>query len=59
MSFANLMSSKQGHDALQFDKIDEKCMGFYIAAVQQATVKEYSLMIELIRSVFPNETQPF
>ncbi len=50
---ANLMSRKQGYGALQFDKIDKKGMDFYIAAVQKASAKDYSLMIELIGSVFP------
>ena len=37
---ANLMSRKQGYDALHFEKVDEKKMYMYIAAVQQAAEKK-------------------
>jgi cell filamentation protein len=50
---ANLMSRKQGYDALRFDRIDEKKFPDYIAAVQKSAAKEYDPMIDLIQAIFP------
>ena len=50
---ANLMSRKQGHDALRFDLIDEKRFPEYVTAVQKSALKDYNPMIELIQSIFP------
>ena len=50
---ANLMSRKQGHDALRFDLIDEKRFPEYVIAVQKSALKDYNPMIELIQSIFP------
>ena len=51
---ANLMSRKQGYEALRFDLIDEKRFPFYVSAVQKSAEKDYSIMIELIQSIFPD-----
>jgi len=50
---ANLMSRKQGHEALRFELIDEKRFPEYVTAVQKSAEKDYTLMIELIQSIFP------
>lgn len=50
---ANLMSRKQGYEALQFEKIDEKKFALYVIAVQKVAEKDYSKMNEIIKSIFP------
>jgi cell filamentation protein len=50
---ANLMCRKQGYEALQFDKIDEKNFERYVLAVQKVAEKDYSKMIEIIEFIFP------
>lgn len=49
---ANLMARKQGHEGLNFEKIDEKVFLEYVTAVQMAAKKNYEPMIEIIELVF-------
>ena len=50
---ANLMSRKQGYDALEFGKVGEKEFEFYVAAVQNSAEKDYRQMVAFIASIFP------
>ncbi len=50
---ANLMSRKQGYDALKFELITEKEFGNYVLAVQSSADKNYEKMEEVISSIFP------
>ena len=51
---ANLMSRKAGYDGLQFEKIGKKEFEKYVAAVQSCANKDYTKMVEFIRSIFPS-----
>ena len=51
---ANLMSRKAGFESLQFEKIGNKEFEKYVIAVQRCVNKDYSNMVELIRSIFPS-----
>jgi cell filamentation protein len=48
---ANLMSRKNGFGSLRFEEID---YDKYISAVQEAAMKKYSKMIDLITTIFPD-----
>jgi cell filamentation protein len=50
---ANLMSRKQGHDALNFELITENEFDDYVSAVQLAANKDYAKMEEIITFIFP------
>jgi cell filamentation protein len=51
---ANLMARKAGYSALKFEKVGKKEFEKYVVAVQSCAKKDYSLMIEFIRSIFPD-----
>lgn len=51
---ANLMARKQGYDSLHFELIDEIKFLHYVSAVQESASKDYSKMIDLMKSIFPN-----
>ena len=50
---ANLMSRKQGYDALKFKLITEKEFDMYVLAVQSSADKNYQKMENIINSIFP------
>lgn len=50
---ANLMVRKQGFASLKFEKVGKNEFELYVSAVQKAAGKDYSLMEEFIRFVFP------
>ena len=50
---ANLMSRKQGYEALEFGRVGEKEFELYVAAVQKSAEKDYRKMIAFISSIFP------
>ncbi len=50
---ANLMVRKQGFTSLKFEKVGKNEFELYVSAVQKAAGKDYSLMEEFIRFVFP------
>lgn len=50
---ANLMSRKQGYDALELEKVGEEEFTFYVSAVRKSAGKDYGKMIEFITSIFP------
>ena len=50
---ANLMCRKHGYKALKFELIDQKLFPFYVEAVQQVALRDYSKMIKLIKTIFP------
>ena len=52
---ANLLSRKQGFEALKFDLID---FDSYVLSVQRSAKKDYTNMIELITSIFPSQVPP-
>ena len=52
---ANLMSRKQGFEALKFDLID---FDSYVLSVQRSAKKDYTKMIELMTSIFPSQVPP-
>lgn len=49
--FVDLIALKSGFDRFNFEKITEKRMSEYIAAVQAASDKNYEPMIQLFRSL--------
>jgi len=49
---ANLMARKQGHEGLNFEKIDAKVFSQYVSAVQAVADKDYSQMERIIRRLF-------
>jgi len=49
----NLMSRKQGFGGLEFGRIKQDEFPKYILAVQHCALKDYSKMIDMIRSIFP------
>lgn len=51
---ANLMARKQGYDPLEFVKINKRKFSYYVLAVQSCASKDYSKMISLIKSIFPD-----
>ncbi len=51
---ANLMSLKQGFDALRFELITEKEFDVYVSAVQSAASRDYAKMEEILNFIFPN-----
>lgn len=51
---ANLMSRKQGYGVLRFEKIGDEEFKLYVLAVQKSAEKDYSKMIKLITSIFPD-----
>ena len=50
---ANLISRKQGYEALEFGRVGEKEFEFYVAAVQKSAEKDYRKMFDFISSIFP------
>lgn len=50
---ANLMVRKQGFSPLKFEKVGKDEFELYIAAVQKAAGKDYKLMEEFVRLIFP------
>lgn len=50
---ANLMSRKQGYDALKFELVTEKEFGNYVLAVQSSADKNYEKMEKIINFIFP------
>lgn len=50
---ANLMSRKQGYDALKFELVTEKEFGNYVLAVQSSADKNYVKMEKIINFIFP------
>ncbi len=48
---ANLMSRKQGYGYLRFELLEKK-FDTYVLAVQKSVGKDYTLMIELVESIF-------
>ncbi len=51
---ANLMSRKAGYDGLMFEKIGKKEFEKYVLAVQSCANKDYTPMVEFIKSIFPS-----
>jgi len=51
---ANLMVRKHGFPSLRFENVGKKEFDFYVAAIQKAAEKDYSLITDFIRSVFPS-----
>jgi cell filamentation protein len=49
--FVDLIALKSGFERFNFEKIDEKKMADYIAAVQSAADKNYEPMITLFKSL--------
>lgn len=49
---ANLMAAKAGHKLLELERFSKEKWEEYIMAVQQAAVRDYSLMEKIIRSLF-------
>ncbi len=50
---ANLMCRKAGYEALKFERVGKKEFEKYVSAVQNCAKRDYSLMIDFIRSIFP------
>ena len=50
---ANLMSRKQGYDALKFELITEKEFDNYVLAVESSADKNYEKMEKIIGFIFP------
>jgi len=50
---ANLMCRKQGYHSLQFEHVGKEAFDLYVSAVQSDANKDYSLMTEFIKSIFP------
>lgn len=48
----NLMARKQGHEGLNFDKIDKKVFPQYVSAVQAVADNDYSKMENIIKLLF-------
>jgi len=51
---ANLMSRKAGYSTLKFEKVGKKEFEKYVIAIQSCAKKDYSKMIEFIKSIFPD-----
>ena len=51
---ANLMSRKQGYNALKFELITEKEFDNYVLAVQSSADKNYAKMEKIISFIFPS-----
>lgn len=49
----NLMARKGGYGPLLFEKIGDKEFEKYVSAIQKSAHKDYSEMIELVKSIFP------
>jgi cell filamentation protein len=49
---ADLMSYKEGHGTLEWEKINNKIYPSYVAAVQSAAKKNYQPMVKIIELVF-------
>ena len=50
---ANLMSRKQGYEALHFQLITENKFNAYVSAVQMSGTRDYTKMEEIIQFIFP------
>lgn len=50
---ANLMCRKQGYHSLRFENVDKAAFDLYVSAVQSAAARDYSLMTDFIKSIFP------
>jgi hypothetical protein len=46
------MARKQGHEGLNFDKIDKKVFTQYVSAVQAVADKDHSKMENIIKLLF-------
>lgn len=51
---ANLMVRKEGYGSLRFEKVGKLEFEEYVAAVQNCGTKDYTKMINFIRSIFPD-----
>ena len=51
-TLAKLMARKQGHEGLNFDKIDKKVFTQYVSAVQAVADKDHSKMGNIIKLLF-------
>lgn len=51
---ANLMCRKQGYPSLKFEAVGKEEFDFYVTAVQSSADRNYKLMIDFIKSIFPN-----
>ena len=49
---ANLMARKQGHNGLNFDKINERVFPKYVSVVQMVAEKNYELMEKIVELIF-------
>lgn len=50
---ANLMSRKQGYEALHFQLITENKFNAYVSGVQMSGTRDYTKMEEIIQFIFP------
>ena len=51
---ANLMLRKAGFEALKFENVGKREFEEYVKAVQNCANKDYSKMIDFIKSIFPS-----
>lgn len=51
---ANLMSRKAGYEALKFERVGKKEFEKYVSAVQNCANRDYTMMINFIKSIFPD-----
>jgi len=51
---ANLMVRKESYGSLRFEKVGKLEFEEYVAAVQNCGTKDYTKMINFIRSIFPD-----